>query len=240
MSVSDNDTVTLNDGTVVTVGDLKGGHLRQADYTRKTTELSEQRKGDAAKIQALQTTVDQFSAFRKSLEENPIEVIRGLQEHFDMLPETGNVDTPKDDVLTPQTPQAPSAPDNAILNEIKELQRQIATMKAETQVGASFEQVKAKYGDVSKDDLFGFAAKAGISDLEQAYKLMKFDDVVAKGQQNEENSTKRQIDALLAGFTSTANEGIPSGSATAGEMTQQYNNTEDAIRGAIAQIGLPS
>lgn len=42
--VADNAKVRLSDGSVVTIADLKSGSLRQADYTRKTQEVAEQRK----------------------------------------------------------------------------------------------------------------------------------------------------------------------------------------------------
>lgn len=40
---SDDAKVTLSDGTVITVADLKRNNLFQADYTRKTTELKQER-----------------------------------------------------------------------------------------------------------------------------------------------------------------------------------------------------
>lgn len=44
--------VTLSDGTVITVAELKRNNLFQADYTRKTTEIAEERKSlDGAKSQ---------------------------------------------------------------------------------------------------------------------------------------------------------------------------------------------
>lgn len=42
--VADNAKVRLPDGTVTTIGDLKQGSLRQADYTRKTQEIAANRK----------------------------------------------------------------------------------------------------------------------------------------------------------------------------------------------------
>lgn len=42
--VADNGKVRLDDGSVVTVAELKSGSLRHADYTRKTQELSANRK----------------------------------------------------------------------------------------------------------------------------------------------------------------------------------------------------
>jgi len=42
--VADDEVVTLSDGTELTGKELREGYLRQADYTRKTQELAEQRR----------------------------------------------------------------------------------------------------------------------------------------------------------------------------------------------------
>lgn len=46
---SDDAKVTLDDGTTISVADLKRGHLFQRDYTQKTTALAEERKAVEAK-----------------------------------------------------------------------------------------------------------------------------------------------------------------------------------------------
>jgi len=61
----DSAKVTLEDGTVITVADLKRNNLFQRDYTKKTTELSAERE----QITALKSEVDQdaqqLSQFRE-------------------------------------------------------------------------------------------------------------------------------------------------------------------------------
>lgn len=52
--------VTLSDGTVITVAELKRNNLFQADYTRKTTELSAERK-------TLESTKSELGNIAKSL-----------------------------------------------------------------------------------------------------------------------------------------------------------------------------
>ena len=54
---ADNAKVTLDDGTVITVADLKRNNLFQRDYTRKTQELAEDRKN----FQQVQQQVDQYA-----------------------------------------------------------------------------------------------------------------------------------------------------------------------------------
>jgi hypothetical protein len=55
----DDVTVRLDDGTQVTLKELKRGFLRQSDYTRKTQELSETRKAAQAEREALSTVAEQ-------------------------------------------------------------------------------------------------------------------------------------------------------------------------------------
>jgi hypothetical protein len=55
----DDVTVKLDDGTQVTLRELKRGFLRQSDYTRKTQEASEIRKAAEAERQALSTVAEQ-------------------------------------------------------------------------------------------------------------------------------------------------------------------------------------
>lgn len=53
----DSAKVTLDDGSVITVADLKRNNLFQRDYTKKTTELSAERE----QINALKSEVDQYA-----------------------------------------------------------------------------------------------------------------------------------------------------------------------------------
>src|SRR5690554_3672721 len=60
--VADNAKVRLEDGTVTSIAELKKGSLLNADYTRKTQEVAEQRR-------ALETQSEAFKATEKQLEE---------------------------------------------------------------------------------------------------------------------------------------------------------------------------
>ncbi len=54
---ADNAKVTLDDGTTISVGELKRNNLFQRDYTKKTTELAEKAKA----FEATQVEVNQFA-----------------------------------------------------------------------------------------------------------------------------------------------------------------------------------
>jgi len=60
--VADNAKVRLDDGSVVSIADLKKGSLLHADYTRKTQEVAEQRRsveGQSERIKATETELQQ-------------------------------------------------------------------------------------------------------------------------------------------------------------------------------------
>lgn len=62
--VGDNAKVRLADGSVVTIADLKSGSLRNADYTRKTQELAEQRRSFEGQSSTFQAEQKQLSEQR--------------------------------------------------------------------------------------------------------------------------------------------------------------------------------
>lgn len=62
-------SVSLADGTQTTLKDLADGNLRRADYTRKTTELSEERKAFEAEKEALAERERQLKEQFANLEE---------------------------------------------------------------------------------------------------------------------------------------------------------------------------
>jgi hypothetical protein len=65
--VADNAKVRLEDGTVVSIGDLKKGSLLHADYTRKTQEAAELRRSAEAQSSAIQQQEQQLSQQRDQM-----------------------------------------------------------------------------------------------------------------------------------------------------------------------------
>lgn len=63
--VSDNAKIRLPDGTITTIADLKSGSLRNADYTRKTQELAEQRRSFEGQSESVKQAEQQLSQQRE-------------------------------------------------------------------------------------------------------------------------------------------------------------------------------
>ena len=75
IAVTEEDVIVLPDGTEVSV---KEAALRQADYTRKTQALSEERKAFEAERAAAQTAVEYVENLTKSWQANQAEVVSGF------------------------------------------------------------------------------------------------------------------------------------------------------------------
>lgn len=84
--VGDNAKVRLADGTVITIADLKSGSLRNADYTRKTQEVAEQRR-------ALETQSQAFEASQKELAQQREYVSQLLQSLTPQAPDPALLST---------------------------------------------------------------------------------------------------------------------------------------------------
>jgi hypothetical protein len=66
--------VRLRDGTRITVAELKKGYGREADYTRKTQELAEQKKA----VESRQTQLSQHEQFFTQAAEHAVRVARAF------------------------------------------------------------------------------------------------------------------------------------------------------------------
>jgi hypothetical protein len=244
LSTQANDTVTLPNGTVVTLHDLTGGYFRQDDYTKKTQALAEEKRAMQTQIASLQEKADAFANFKNTLEANPLDVIRGLQEHFQILPEqTGNTNgqpegEPKD--MTNQSGQSPVSTEveSVLLNEIRQIRKELDMQKSHGQLEKSFTAAKVEFPDIDQAELYKFAGDTGITDLTIAAKAMMFDRVKETGIKTEQDRTKAQLDDLLSGSITDYRGSKPSNSA--GEPGKTFASTGDAIKDAIANVGLPT
>lgn len=67
VTAAEDAVVQLADGETVTVKDLVAGQMRQADYTRKTQELGNQRKSLEAEAQKLQGIANAFTEYLSAM-----------------------------------------------------------------------------------------------------------------------------------------------------------------------------
>ena len=62
--------VTLQDGTQVTLAELKAGQLRQSDYTKKTQALAEERKSFASEMEKLNAERQAYAQLLPQLQQH--------------------------------------------------------------------------------------------------------------------------------------------------------------------------
>lgn len=146
------------------------GYQRQADYTRKTQELSEQRK-----------QVQFGSALQEALQNDPKSTLELLKQHYGLE-------------------EQQSSEDELLLDPTEKQYRQLETrMKAFEQEKAmrdlekTVESLSRKYGDAfDADEVIAKALATGNSNLEAVYKQTAFDRIF------EQNVTANQVKAKKA------------------------------------------
>lgn len=146
------------------------GYQRQADYTRKTQELSEQRK-----------QVQFGTALQEALQNNPGDTLELLKQHYGLN-------------------EQQSSEDELLLDPVEKQYRQLETrMKAFEQEKAlrdlekTVESLSRKYGDAfDADEVIAKALATGNSNLEAVYKQTAFDRIY------EQSLTTLQVKAKKA------------------------------------------
>jgi len=200
----------------VTLEELQDGYQRQADYTRKTQELADERK-----------RLQQAEAIVSSLENNPAETLKALGEAFGLTAQ-------------PQAPQSNNNEDywyneepeeDATAKRLSELEQRIAQqdrLSRRQQVEKQVEDLKGQYGEFDSSELFQHALRHKIGNLEAALTHMRFGEVSEKATklEKEQERTGAKRDAAV----------VESGGSTAAQSVQaQSKNPPQTIREAFAQ-----
>jgi hypothetical protein len=176
---------------VVPVKEALAGYQRQADYTRKTQELSEQRK-----------QVEFAAALAKSLQEDPASTLLALQQHYGVG--TNTVTSEEEEYLDPAEKQ------------FRSLEQRIAAFeqqKAMDELQRTIESLQGKYGDdFNADEVVATALAKGSTDLEAVFKQITFDKVYSKASEAQKKlmdeqsrvQAKRQAAVVTGGAAAKA------------------------------------
>ena len=174
---------------VVPVKEALAGYQRQADYTRKTQELSEQRK-----------QVEFAAALAQSLQEDPATTLQALQQHYGV-------------VAQPEVEEQWMDPAE---KQFRSLEQRIAAFeqqKAMDELQRTIESLQGKYGeDFNADQVVATALAKGSTDLEAIFKQLAFDKVYSKASESSKKladeqsrvNAKRQSSVVTGGSTSRA------------------------------------
>jgi hypothetical protein len=153
---------------VVPVKEALAGYQRQADYTRKTQELSEQRK-----------QVQYASALQEALQSDPAATLQLLNQQY------GVATQPQEDEWMDPAEQ-----------QLRQLEQRIAAFeqsKAMDELTRTIDTLQSKYGeDFDADEVVAKALATGSTDLESIFKQITFDKVYSKASEATKKLSEEQ------------------------------------------------
>jgi len=153
---------------VVPVKEALAGYQRQADYTRKTQELSEQRK-----------QVQYASALQEALQSDPAATLQLLNQQY------GITAQPQEDEWMDPAEQ-----------QLRQLEQRIAAFeqsKAMDELTRTIDTLQSKYGeDFDTDEVVAKALATGSTDLEAIFKQITFDKVYSKASEATKKLSEEQ------------------------------------------------
>jgi len=144
---------------VVPVAEALAGYQRQADYTRKTQEISEQRK-----------QLEFAATLQDALQKDPDNTLRLLNQQFGKSQPTA---TPEEEEYLTQEEK-----------QVRELNQRLAALEKDRAMDAlirTIDTLQEKYGDeFNADEVVFKANQLGTTDLEAVFKAIAFDKVYAE------------------------------------------------------------
>jgi hypothetical protein len=147
------------------------GYQRQADYTRKTQELSEQRK-----------QVQFGSALQEALQNDPKNTLELLKQHYGL-----------DEQQMSDEDELYMDPAEKQYRQLESRVKAFEQQKALNDLEKTVESLSRKYGDAfDADEVIAKALATGNSNLEAVYKQTAFDRIF------EQNVTANQVKAKKA------------------------------------------
>lgn len=193
------------------------GYQRQADYTRKTQELSKQK-------QETQTA----AALAQALERDPAGTLSLLQQHYGVS--QPNVQTYQEDVWVDPVVQE--------IEEIKAWKREMEYHQTLASVEKEIIDLEQKYGnDFNREEVIARALATGSQDLEATFKLLQFDKVFTERKMatNKVAETTQRTQAKKSAQVVSSGPSAKGGGVT---PTSQSLSVLDAFNAAEKALGL--
>lgn len=175
----DESKITLVDGSELTLGEVRSGYLKDADYRRKTTALSRERE-------QLERQVSQKELEFSAAEERMTDLAREIMER--------RAGTSKE-AIAEEIESDPKA--KALLTKLSSLEQNVAGLRTElgrrdkiardtyynalvTRHKETLAKLKEQDKDLDEEGLVEYARSEGIPFLDKAYKALKYDEAVLK------------------------------------------------------------
>jgi len=195
----------------VSVRDLVQGNLRQADYTKKTQALAQERKFyETAKseIEKQQADLAQMVEFKATLEANP-HMAQAIAHLFQGNMEAAVEAASRMPVQQPHIPQADP--------KVKQLEERLETVEREEQertlgrITAEFEEIRKKHPELTDEDMRRVAEQAQLMNTTSpwaAFKVIYWDKAIkeAKSKGAQEQLRKAKEGKRAATSSKTAGE----------------------------------
>lgn len=214
------------DGTELQVplSEALNGYQRQADYTRKTQELSEQRQQYEFAV-----------AIQSALERNPEATIDLLARHYGITRQQAA------DMVNESAADEPLDP---VDQKFRDMERRVASFEeyqSQQQIEREIAGLQARYPDFNVAEVVNTALRLGSTDLEGTYKQMMFDKMMDRQRLETEAQKKKQEteNAVVAAKRQAAvvsGGSNPSASATS-EGATPITNVRDAWDAAKRALG---
>jgi hypothetical protein len=189
------------------------GYQRQADYTRKTQELSEQKK-----------QVQYASALQEALQNDPAATLQLLQQQYGL-----NVQPEEEEWMDPAEKQ------------FRSLEQRIAAFESEKaldELQKTIDKLQSKYGeDFNPDEVVAKALATGSTDLEAIFKQVTFDKVYSKASESSKKLADEQarVQAKRSATIVSTGSSSKGGSTT---TTTQPKTVFEAFEQAKKGLGL--
>ena len=199
---------------VVPVKEALAGYQRQADYTRKTQELSEQRK-----------QIEYASALQEALQNDPQSTIRLLQEQY------GQVAEPEEEDLYVD-------PTEKHLKELEKRLMSFEQQRAMDELTKTIDSLQSKYGDdFNADEVVAKALATGATDLEAVFKQVAFDKVYSKASEANKKLASEQ-ERLNAKRGASIVSSASTSKTTSGPSSAQPKTVFEAFEAAKKALGV--
>lgn len=174
------------------------GYQRQADYTRKTQELAQQRQ-----------QLQEAAAIRAALEQDPQGTIDLLVRHYGLTPQQAAQQVADDPYGYEETWTDPV---DARMAELDKRIRAFEEQQAQAQLQATIQTLQTKYGeDFNPQEVVSAALQMGSTDLEGVYKMIAFDRLAQRQQKSQAASQQQRAAKQAASVVSGGSTGGSTG-----------------------------
>jgi len=194
------------------------GYQRQADYTRKTQELSEQRR-----------QVQFGTALQEALQSNPKETLELLSKHYGLNEST--ISEEEELLLDPVEKQ---------YRQLEQRVQAFEQQKAMEELDRTVATLQSRYGsDFDANEVVSKALAIGSTDLEAVYKQMKFDSIYEDAQVVRELRAKKaqETEQLTQAKRSSGVVSSGTSSVSADVSAKPITSLRDAFEAAKRQLG---